>query len=100
MNPSQTSTHVTAILPEHLPASMRAAEATRAGARVPAGEDLRDEIKSLERTPIVEALERTGGNQRKTSALTEASGHGARGACLGVTRQGDGASDRQGHGAR
>jgi DNA-binding NtrC family response regulator len=68
------------ILPEHLPPSLLASPppaappaapaAARPGAAAPGGgADLADEIKSLERTRIIEALERCGGNQSKAAEL-------------------------------
>jgi DNA-binding NtrC family response regulator len=72
------------ILPEHLPPSLLAAppaaappvatQPAAAAAAAPAaavggGADLAGEIKSLERTRIIEALERCGGNQSKAAEL-------------------------------
>jgi two-component system response regulator AtoC len=70
------------ILPEHLPPGLlkpvaAAAPAPAVAPTVPAeaapasreGEDLPDEIRSLERTRITEALERCGGNQSKAAVM-------------------------------
>jgi DNA-binding NtrC family response regulator len=59
-----------AILPEHLPPSLLAvvrAEGGRASPQGAAGADLQAEMKSLERTRILEALERCDGNQSEAA---------------------------------
>src|SRR4029450_11435018 len=65
------------ILPEHLPPSLRAAvlaEARQASSSAPPAvaaqhqpQNLQAEMKSLERTRILEALERCGGNQSEAA---------------------------------
>jgi two-component system, NtrC family, response regulator AtoC len=75
------------ILPEHLPPALLAAPAPaappsvtttpadalgtapRAGARPGGGEDLQGEIRALERSRIIEALDRCGGNQSRAAEV-------------------------------
>ena len=66
------------ILTEHLPPSLLASRPppaaaapalARPAAAPGAGDDLQGEIKSLERTRIVEALERCAGNQSKAAEM-------------------------------
>jgi DNA-binding NtrC family response regulator len=55
------------ILPSHLPDAVRAPEASTSGER--AGLDVRGSVRDFERQRIVEALQRTNGNQTQAAEL-------------------------------
>jgi DNA-binding NtrC family response regulator len=54
------------ILPEHLPAAVRAGPKASDG---PSSDDLREQVRAYERHRIADALERCAGNQTKAAEL-------------------------------